>query len=1048
MVVYVKGSVLNKSRCSVYVVNAVWRLLVVVWVSATVYACGSGEETAPAQSSLNQLSASASDSSRIFSSIAASSTISSAVFSSNKSNSSETQFSQSSSNSSSKSSSSHSSSTVSSTTSSAHAALILYKAQIEQPAIQAKCVQCHQSDGLALDTRLIFTAGVDQGDINFVTFQNFVLNENLGGEYLLTKIQGGAAHQGGAVFGAATDQYQALQSVVSLITGETITTGKIDIFDNIIYASNEQTLRRAALIVAGRLPTPEEVAIAQADLPKALRGLMSGEGFHQFLLRAANDKLLTDAFNQGLTLNVLEPNASFYPALAAKFVEANQQNMRSEFYSDFYAKMRYGVAFSPLKLIAHVVESDLPYTQILTANYTMANPQLAEIYKADVAGLFDSDDYTVFKPVFNYGQIVHDDQFTSNFVEGMGSLITSHGDYVNYPHAGILNEPAFLNRYPTTETNRNRARARWASYHFLGVDIEKSAARTSDPEALADINNPTMNNANCTVCHMTMDPIAASFQNYGNEGVYRDSRGGADALPREYKNTDLYQRGDTWFSDVRPAGFNNVVATTDNTYSVDTSLQWLATQIIQDERFAQAAIKFWWPAIMAEDLIEAPEAIDDDNYAAKLAAFDAQNTFINTLASEFKQGIEGSSSYNGGAFNLKDALTKMLLSPWFSAIRATETLGDEQKYSLAGAGVGRLLTPEELESKTKSLIGYAWGEREAPWLLSDQYTNLMNRYLIYYGGMDSVGITTRARELNTLMANVALAQATSVACGAVVLDMNRDPSSILFNQVDRLITPVTHGVIKHRVKGVSTATAERYTLQSEVPAGEQNLSVQFVDPYWDESLRESTNVIITRLILKDAQGRHILEIAGQDLADIEGFEVTKNKDGSATGSRFYEEAVSAHTGYVLWYGAITFPVTIATSGTYTLEVEAWRRGVNDYPVNLALGINDVEPYGGTLGETQIRQQLARLHALFLGEIIEFNSLEMDASFNFIVEAWQWRQANRAQRAYDWEGEACDLPIENWWQLDMTKEFADPSYMQGTWMSFLVYLMTDYLYLHE
>ena len=89
----------------------------------------------------------------------------------------------------------------------------------------------------------------------------------------------------------------------------------------------------------------------------------------------------------------------------------------------------------------------------------------------------------------------------------------------DYPHAGILNTTTFLKRYPTTATNRNRARARWTYYHFLGVDIENSASRTMDPVALADTNNPTMHNPACTVCHTVMDPVAGAFQDYGDEGL-------------------------------------------------------------------------------------------------------------------------------------------------------------------------------------------------------------------------------------------------------------------------------------------------------------------------------------------------------------------------------------------------------------------------------------------------------------------------------------------------------------------------------------------------
>ena len=116
-----------------------------------------------------------------------------------------------------------------------------------------------------------------------------------------------------------------------------------------------------------------------------------------------------------------------------------------------------------------------------------------------------------------------------NDVINRGSLST------DYPHAGILNTTVFLQRYPTTATNRNRARSRWTYYHFLGFDVEKSASRTTDPEALADTNNPTMHNPNCTVCHSRLDPVAGAFQNYGDNGMYKDQWGGLDSLDNFYK---------------------------------------------------------------------------------------------------------------------------------------------------------------------------------------------------------------------------------------------------------------------------------------------------------------------------------------------------------------------------------------------------------------------------------------------------------------------------------------------------------------------------------
>ena len=136
-------------------------------------------------------------------------------------------------------------------------------------------------------------------------------------------------------------------------------------------------------------------------------------------------------------------------------------------------------------------------------------------------------------------------------------LIVQEGEVINWPYTGILNDLAWLNRYPTTATNRNRARSRWTWYHFLDFDIEKSAQRTTDADALRDTNNPTLNNPNCTVCHQTLDPVAGAYQDYGNNGWYKDQVGGLDSLPATYKESEdsPYIEGDTWFRDMLAPGF-------------------------------------------------------------------------------------------------------------------------------------------------------------------------------------------------------------------------------------------------------------------------------------------------------------------------------------------------------------------------------------------------------------------------------------------------------------------------------------------------------------
>ena len=306
------------------------------------------------------------------------------------------------------------------------------------------------------------------------------------------------------------------------------------------------------------------------------------------------------------------------------------------------AAVNHGVSRAPLELIAHVVENDLPYTEILTADYIMANPFAARAYGASTQ--FDNpDDPYEFKPsrIVSYYRkddskvTVFDEETEGNWVANPGNLST------NFPHAGILNTSVFLLRYPTTATNRNRARSRWTYYHFLGVDIEKSAARTTDPDALADTDNPTLKNPACGVCHQLMDPVAGSYQNYGEEGMYRDEWGGMDSLAGLYKrprdgSESPYREGDTWYRDMRKPGFGTALAP-----SADNSLQWLARQITSDPRFAEAAVKFWWPAILGTEVTSPPDDQSDADFAARLAAATAQQAEVKRLASAFRQGIAG-----------------------------------------------------------------------------------------------------------------------------------------------------------------------------------------------------------------------------------------------------------------------------------------------------------------------------------------------------------------------------------------------------------------------
>ena len=599
----------------------------------------------------------------------------------------------------------------------------LFSEYVSSPVVQSKCIYCHVADGISGHTRLVLQPSTEADHVaqNLETFRAFVETVEGGADRILAKIQG-VGHGGGVQVPAGSPEFANMERFLRLLDGGDGTTSLSPdtLFDAVTMASPEKTLRRAALIFAGRLPTPEELAsVADGEissLRRVIRGVMTGPGFHEFLIRASNDRLLTDAHlysaleprdNPGRGFLVDLTNSRWTLAKAAR-----DRGYPSEFqdlnFRKWHDTLQYGIARAPLELIAHVVENDLPYTEILTADYIMANPVVAAAYGATTQ-FEDPEDPEDFRPtrIANYyrtdqSKVVVRDRFGRRIVNP-GNLRT------DYPHAGILNTTVFLLRYPTTPTNRNRARSRWTYYHFLGLDIEKSASRTTDANALADTNNPTMNNPACTVCHRVMDPVAGAFQNYGEEGFYRDNRGGLDSLAFLYKfpadgTESPYRQGDTWYRGMREPGFGAELAP-----NSENSLQWLARRIVADPRFAEAAVRFWWPAIMGADVASPPEDESDADYEGGLLASAAQLAEVRRLAEAFRQGFSPDRPYNA-----KDLLAEIALSPWFRAESVTDS-DPVRDRALRDAGVERLLTPEELERKTEAITGYVWGRFARRW---------------------------------------------------------------------------------------------------------------------------------------------------------------------------------------------------------------------------------------------------------------------------------------------------------------------------------------------
>jgi hypothetical protein len=433
------------------------------------------------------------------------------------------------------------------------------------PVVQQSCVVCHQ-EGLTADqqgARLLFT---DDASSNHSSMEAFVTTDGVGADWLLDKIVGDRSHGGGPVLTRGSGDYLAFADYLTLLVGANTDDGSVDasaIWSGTTIESREATLRRAAILLAGNVPTNaalERVTASDEALKWDLKRLMSGDGFHDFLVTAANDRLLTDGLNNGIDWQFdFRWRFPAYYAFERNLPESMPEELDTEEYwgkpflsqNDANIELRIATIREPVELIAHIVENDRSYKEVVTADYTMVNQFTAMAYQADVDfdnpitddnGFYNRRHLNTFKPAKNLGHIPFTNE--NNFDQESGEYTVT--EYHEWPHSGVLTMPAWLGRYPSTDTNRNRARARWTYYHFLGVDIEKSAPRSTDPVALADTNNPTMNNPACTVCHERMDPVAGAYQSFGDQGHYLNQHGGLDSLPEFYKNPqradgDLYE---------------------------------------------------------------------------------------------------------------------------------------------------------------------------------------------------------------------------------------------------------------------------------------------------------------------------------------------------------------------------------------------------------------------------------------------------------------------------------------------------------------------------
>ncbi|WP_189607759.1 hypothetical protein [Saccharospirillum salsuginis] len=663
--------------------------------------------------------------------------------------------------------------------------------------VLSQCTACHQSGGSAPAQGARLVLDPLSADSSLTAVREYV---RLAGERLVQKpTEYRVEHAGGGFFDTDSEQAGALAEAVLRFeadapqcAGDETVESREPGYDDVNLINRARTLRKASLLLAGEMPDAASVDAVRDDdaaLKAALRDLMAGPVFEAWLKNSANDHLLTRKYLTGMTEAQEALGGTYYEGLydrtSAAFEATDQARVACEASGDpdsadcdeaealqriagtIYRETQRAIAEEPLELIRHVVTNDRPYSEVLTADYRMMNPFTYEVLDGETwIAPYDDMDPTDWRP----GQI------RRYRVDWGVSLSDRTGrDYL--PSAGILTSPVFQLRFPSTDTNRNRARARWTYYFFLGVDIERLAVRAMDPEELQSVTNPGAPGSSCFGCHSIMDPVAGAFQNWGNDGHYLD-RLGYDALPQTYVDTEDYQSGDRWYRGQLAPGFNGESMPALSPYGpvngYDDGLTWLAERIVADPRFAEGTVTFWFQGVFGRDPLLQPLETSDADYNERLVAWQSEQVLIESWAETFRNAD----------YDLKTLLVEMMMSPLFRA-ETFATVDGGRQAALDTLGVGRLLTPEQLNRKFTATTGYTW---KLDWQDDAQ---LLENYYLFYGGIDSDGITERPADLNSLMTSVSMRMANEMACGIVLNEFWPGVSPKLFKGVTITTDPTT-----------------------------------------------------------------------------------------------------------------------------------------------------------------------------------------------------------------------------------------------------------------
>jgi hypothetical protein len=206
------------------------------------------------------------------------------------------------------------------------------------------------------------------------------------------------------------------------------------------------------------------------------------------------------------------------------------------------AEVAQAINEEPLELLAYIIENDLPYSEIVTADYTMANPLLSRIWNLDYP-----TDQAGWQP--------------ARYLDGR-------------PHAGVLSMNGVWQAYPSMGGNANRHRANALSKMLLCDDYLSRPVvinRAAVDQLVIDPEDAISTNPSCQSCHASLDPLASHFFGF---------------FPMDdEEDTTLYrpEREEGWrmYADKDPAYYGTPTA----------NLSELGAVMAEDTRFVECAVQ-------------------------------------------------------------------------------------------------------------------------------------------------------------------------------------------------------------------------------------------------------------------------------------------------------------------------------------------------------------------------------------------------------------------------------------------------------------------------